>query len=367
MGGYERNPAAWALDGVPDGFEAQLLPEDWERFDELLHELGRARAGDGDGRGQEALQRPRGVHARRRVHPRRVGRARVLGRGRVLRSRPGRRRRHGLADGRVDRERRAEPRPVAHGLAPVRPPVPEPGLHARPGDRDLRDLLRHQVPQPRARGGPAAATLAGLRPRWRRWAPSSARSRGGSGRTGSSRTPRWATRTCGRGAGRASTGRRRSTPSRSRPASGRASSTRARSPRSRCRGRALLAFLQRLCANDVDTPVGIVTYTQMLNARGGIECDFTVTRLGARALPDRHRHRLRKPRPRLDQRSHNPRRIGRGCRRHVGLRVPRDLGAARARHPAAAAPTSDLSNEALPLHARARDLDRPRARAWPSA
>src|SRR5436190_12117658 len=36
MGGYERNPAPWALDGVPDGFEAQLLPEDWDRFDELL-------------------------------------------------------------------------------------------------------------------------------------------------------------------------------------------------------------------------------------------------------------------------------------------------------------------------------------------
>ena len=131
------------------------------------HELGRAGAGDGDGRGAKALQRPRGVHARRRVHPRRVGRAGVLGRGRVLRPRPGRRRRHGLAGGRVDRERRAEPRPVAHGLAPLRPPVPEPGLHARPGDRDLRDLLRHQVPQPRARGGPAASALAGLRPRGR--------------------------------------------------------------------------------------------------------------------------------------------------------------------------------------------------------
>ena len=64
---------------------------------------GRAGAGDGDGRGAQALQRPRGVHARRRVHPRRVRRARVLGRGRVLRPRPGRRRRHGLADGRVDR------------------------------------------------------------------------------------------------------------------------------------------------------------------------------------------------------------------------------------------------------------------------
>src|SRR5436190_1192090 len=36
MGGYERDPAPWALDGVPDGFEAQLLPEDWDRFEELL-------------------------------------------------------------------------------------------------------------------------------------------------------------------------------------------------------------------------------------------------------------------------------------------------------------------------------------------
>jgi 4-methylaminobutanoate oxidase (formaldehyde-forming) len=38
-------------------------------------------------------------------------------------------------------------------------------------------------------------------------------------------------------------------------------------------------FLQKLCDNDIDKPIGSVTYTQMLNARGGIECDFTVTRL----------------------------------------------------------------------------------------
>jgi 4-methylaminobutanoate oxidase (formaldehyde-forming) len=38
-------------------------------------------------------------------------------------------------------------------------------------------------------------------------------------------------------------------------------------------------FLERLCANRVARDVGRVTYTQMLNARGGIECDFTVTRL----------------------------------------------------------------------------------------
>ncbi|MBU6337108.1 MAG: FAD-dependent oxidoreductase [Acidobacteria bacterium] len=39
-------------------------------------------------------------------------------------------------------------------------------------------------------------------------------------------------------------------------------------------------FLGRLCDNDVAREVGRITYTQMLNSRGGIECDFTVTRLG---------------------------------------------------------------------------------------
>ncbi len=38
-------------------------------------------------------------------------------------------------------------------------------------------------------------------------------------------------------------------------------------------------FLRRLCDNDVARGVGAITYTQMLNRRGGIECDFTVTRV----------------------------------------------------------------------------------------
>jgi glycine cleavage system aminomethyltransferase T/glycine/D-amino acid oxidase-like deaminating enzyme len=38
-------------------------------------------------------------------------------------------------------------------------------------------------------------------------------------------------------------------------------------------------LLRRLCDNDVVRDVGRITYTQMLNARGGIECDFTVTRV----------------------------------------------------------------------------------------
>jgi 4-methylaminobutanoate oxidase (formaldehyde-forming) len=45
------------------------------------------------------------------------------------------------------------------------------------------------------------------------------------------------------------------------------------------RGKGALAFLNRVCANDIDQPVGSVIYTQCLNHRGGIECDFTTTRL----------------------------------------------------------------------------------------
>ncbi|MFL5776109.1 MAG: FAD-dependent oxidoreductase [Chloroflexota bacterium] len=43
-------------------------------------------------------------------------------------------------------------------------------------------------------------------------------------------------------------------------------------------------FLGRLCANEVDVPVGRVVYTSMLNSRGGIETDLTVTRVA----PDRY-------------------------------------------------------------------------------
>jgi 4-methylaminobutanoate oxidase (formaldehyde-forming) len=39
-------------------------------------------------------------------------------------------------------------------------------------------------------------------------------------------------------------------------------------------------LLERLCDNQVAHEVGRITYTQMLNSRGGIECDFTVARLG---------------------------------------------------------------------------------------
>ncbi len=41
-----------------------------------------------------------------------------------------------------------------------------------------------------------------------------------------------------------------------------------------------LKVLDHICANDVTKPVGRLTYTQLLNTRGGIEADLTVARLG---------------------------------------------------------------------------------------
>jgi len=45
------------------------------------------------------------------------------------------------------------------------------------------------------------------------------------------------------------------------------------------KGRDALAVLQRLCANEIDVAIGRMVYTAMLNARGGFESDLTITRL----------------------------------------------------------------------------------------
>ena len=64
--------------------------------------------------------------------------------------------------------------------------------------------------------------------------------------------------------------------------------------------------------------VGRVTYTQMLNPLGGIECDFTVTRLAEDWIPDRHRHGVRPARRCLDPPA-LPRRVRARRRRHFGV------------------------------------------------
>ncbi|WP_189512629.1 FAD-dependent oxidoreductase [Mesorhizobium sp. M2A.F.Ca.ET.043.02.1.1] len=52
----------------------------------------------------------------------------------------------------------------------------------------------------------------------------------------------------------------------------------------RVEGRDACAFLQKLCANDMDVAPGKIVYTQMLNQRGGIESDLTVSRFSETAF-----------------------------------------------------------------------------------
>ncbi len=46
-------------------------------------------------------------------------------------------------------------------------------------------------------------------------------------------------------------------------------------------GPGALGYLQWMTANQMDQPIGKVTYTALLTARGGIRCDVTITRLAA--------------------------------------------------------------------------------------
>ncbi|TNF21655.1 MAG: FAD-dependent oxidoreductase [Rhodobacteraceae bacterium] len=52
----------------------------------------------------------------------------------------------------------------------------------------------------------------------------------------------------------------------------------------RVEGREAQAFLNHVCGNDMEVAPGRIVYTQFLNARGGIEADVTVTRLSETAF-----------------------------------------------------------------------------------
>jgi 4-methylaminobutanoate oxidase (formaldehyde-forming) len=113
-------------------------------------------------------------------------------------------------------------------------------------------------------------------------------------------------------------------------------------------------FLQRLCANDVDREPLTVVYTQLLNPRGGIESDLTVTRLAE----DRFRlvigtafgnHDLAWIRKHLaDERVE--------VRDVTGAFACYGIWGPRAREVLATLTDADLSNEAFP-YLRARQID----------
>ena len=186
----------------------------------------------------QARQRARGLHARRRVHPRPVRRARLLGRGRLLRPRARRRGRRWDSSS-PSGSSRAVPALDVWEMDSRRfgRHYREPRVHARPHDRDLLDVLRRQVPGP----GAARRAAAARSRRPTRGSRSSARP---SGEKSGWERANWFEPNAASGdeslrpqrLGRARSGRPRSEPSIAPAARRPRSSTRRRSPRSTSSG-----------------------------------------------------------------------------------------------------------------------------------
>ena len=112
--------------------------------------------------------------------------------------------------------------------------------------------------------------------------------------------------------------------------------------------------LGRLCANEIDRPVGAATYTQLLNPRGGIEADLTVTR----EADDRFRIVTGTASGGRDLawiRRHLPDDGSVHAQDVTGARACLCLWGPRARDILAALTDADLSNEGFPF-LRAREL-----------
>ena len=256
MGGYERNPAPWGLDGIPPDFNGRLLEEDWERFEELMENaLVRVPMLENAEvvrlvNGPEAFT-PDGEFI---LGP--TGRARLLGRRRLLRARA----RGAGGMGKLVAEWIVEGIP---SLDVWEMDSRRFGRHYASREYTLARTLEVystyydvKYPGPRAQAGrplrlsPAYSASAGARRGLRREVGLGAR------RTGSSRTRRTATSRCARAAGRGASGRRRSAPSTARRARRPPSSTRRRSRRSTSSGEGAADFLERLCDNRVARDVG---------------------------------------------------------------------------------------------------------------
>ena len=113
----------------------------------------------------------------------------------------------------------------------------------------------------------------------------------------------------------------------------------------RVEGRDACAFLQRLCANDVDVPAGQASSTRRCSTqRGGIESDLTVTRLSETAFLARRARRHAAARPRLAAATCR-RRVRRHHRRDGGRKRALPDGAGRARTDSARQPERFLQRD----------------------
>ncbi len=163
MGGFEPKAKPWGVEGIPEKFEFQLLPEDWDQFEPLMRaalhrtpvlettEVRQLLNGpesftpDGNFILGEAPER-RGLLRRRGVQ---------LGGHRQCRRRR-------AAHRGMDRRRRAQRRSLGPRHPPLRRLPRQPPLPCRAHGRDAGPPLCHALAASRARLGASAAPLAAL-------------------------------------------------------------------------------------------------------------------------------------------------------------------------------------------------------------
>ncbi|HYM84531.1 MAG TPA: FAD-dependent oxidoreductase [Candidatus Dormibacteraeota bacterium] len=287
MGGYERDPAPWGLDGIPDDFNHRLLAPDWPRFEEIMAGAIRRVPAIADAGISRMIDGPEAFTPDNEF---------ILGESEV----PG----FWLAAGFC-----------AHGIAGAGGIGRQMALWIAEGEPEL-DLWRmdirrfgaqyrsrsytlartHEVystyydihyPNEERQAGrplrvsPTYSRLAALgaafgeKSGWERpnWVESNAHGAGvADGAALEALRPRgWAGRWWSPAIGAEALATRRTA----------ALFDETSFAKIEVRGPGAVALLQALCDNDVDRPVGTIVYTQMLTASGGIECDFTVTRVAS--------------------------------------------------------------------------------------
>ena len=289
MGGYERRSrrpscrtAPAGLDGIPADFNGRLLEDDWDRFEEIAENSRRRVPAMDEVKITKLINGPEAFTPDNEFCLGESEVARALRRRGLLRPRARGRRRHRLGDRRVDRRGRAEPRPLGDGRAAVRRPVPfarptRTPAPARPTRPTTTSATRTTSARRGARCGspPANAwhrehgAAFGEKSGWERvnWYELQRPCRGGD----ESLRPRgWAGQHWSPAIGAEHRATREAV----------AIFDESSFAKLEIAGPGAAALVERLCDNRVARDVGKLTYTQMLNERGGIECDFTVARLG---------------------------------------------------------------------------------------
>ncbi len=284
MGGYERDPAPWALDGVPPDFNGRLLPPDWPRFEAIMQGAVRRVPSMADAEVTRLINGPEAFTPDNEF---------ILGESAV--------RGFFVAAGFC-----------AHGIAGAGGIGQQVARWIVDGEPEL-DLWKMDIrrfgPQYRSQAYTLARTYENYATYYDIHYPNEERQAGRPlrlspayeelaalgavfGEKSGWERPNWFAANAD-GAGVAT--RAELEAQRPRGWAGEHWSTAIGAEALACRRRAALfdessfakievagpgacAFLQGLCANDIDRPVGSIVYTQLLNRRGGIESDFTVTR-----------------------------------------------------------------------------------------